>query len=85
MKEVRERQVEMAVVDVTVAVIYLKHLNSSPVHHIKFLAWKSNYLNPIAISQMVVRKGALEFPFSWNEHIGVVFTISACDVRYVLW
>lgn len=34
--------VEMAVVDVTVAVIYLKHLNSSPVHHIRFLAWKSD-------------------------------------------
>lgn len=74
---------EMAVVDVTVAVIYLKHLNSSPVHHIRFLAWKFHW-NPIAMSQMVVRKGALEFPFSWNEHIGVVFTISACDVRYIL-
>lgn len=84
MEEVRERKVEIAVVDVTVAVIYLNHLNSSPVHHIRFLAWKFHW-NPIAISQMVVRKGALEFPFSPNEHIGVLFTISACDVRYVLW
>lgn len=32
MEEVRERKVEIAVVDVTVAVIYLNHLNSSPVH-----------------------------------------------------
>lgn len=48
MEEVRERKVEIAVVDVTVAVIYLNHLNSSPVHckmaynHITFLALKSD-------------------------------------------
>lgn len=62
MEEVEGASIEMAVVDVTVAVIYLKHLNSSPVH-IRLLAWKFHW-NPIAISQMVVRKGALEFPFS---------------------